>query len=163
MSRPPRTRAARLLDERVLGRAFGFLGPIEAALSLAMVPIGAALFFGWPGNTLPTAGVDKAVLSTMLFCSIALCQQSVALSCRRTPASIWSIGPFTNKLLNAALLVELGLLAVMVYVPAVYRLLGQHPLTPEQWLPVVVTPFVLLGAEEARKAVVRARGGDAGR
>jgi potassium/sodium efflux P-type ATPase len=162
MSRPPRTRAARLLDIRVLGRAFGFLGPIEAALSLAMVPVGAAMFFGWPGIALPTSGVDKAVLSTMLFCAIALCQQSVALSCRRTPASVWSIGPFSNRLLNAALLVELGLLAVMVYVPAVARVLGQHPLTATQWLPVIVTPFLLLAAEEGRKALVRARSAGAG-
>ncbi len=157
MGRPPRTRAARLLDARVLGRAFGFLGPVEAMLSLAMVPIGAALYFGWPGTALPTSGVDKAVLSTMLFCSIALCQQAVALSCRRTPASIASIGPFSNELLNAAFVLELCLLGVMVYVPAVYHVLGQHPLSPSQWLPVVVTPFVLLGAEETRKAVVRAR------
>lgn len=157
MSRPPRTRAARLLDGRVLARSFGFLGPIEAILSLAMVPIGAAIFFGWPGIALPASGVDKAVLSTMLFCSIVLCQQAVALSCRRTPASIMSIGPFSNTLLNAALAVELCLLGVMVYVPVVSRVLGQHPLTPEQWLPVIVTPFVLLGAEEVRKGVVRAR------
>jgi potassium/sodium efflux P-type ATPase len=156
MARPPRTRAARLLDARVLGRAFGFLGPVEAMLSLAMVPVGAALFFGWPGTALPASGADKAVLSTMLFCSIVLCQQAVALSCRRTPASIVSIGPFGNSLLNAALAVELCLLAVMVYVPVAYRVLGQHPLTPTQWLPVIATPFVLLAAEEARKAVVRA-------
>ncbi|HSL66687.1 MAG TPA: cation-transporting P-type ATPase, partial [Actinomycetota bacterium] len=31
MDRPPRPKEARLLDRRVLGRAFGFLGPVEAA------------------------------------------------------------------------------------------------------------------------------------
>jgi potassium/sodium efflux P-type ATPase len=157
MSRPPRDRTARLLDRRVLGRAFGFLGPIEATLSLLMVPIGAALFFGWPASALPSSGVDKAVLSTMLFSAIVLCQQSVALSCRSTPASLFSIGLLTNRLLVLALGVELLLLGVMVYVPVVYRILGQHPLTPAQWLPVIVTPFVLLAAEEVRKAVVRSR------
>jgi hypothetical protein len=54
MTRPPRSRAERTLDRRVLGRAFGFLGPLEAALSLAFLPAGAALYFGWhPGQ--PTA------------------------------------------------------------------------------------------------------------
>jgi hypothetical protein len=46
MDRPPRSRRARLLDRQVLGRAFGFLGPVEAALCMAMLPLGAAWFFG---------------------------------------------------------------------------------------------------------------------
>ena len=156
MQRPPRTKAARLLDRRVLGRAFGFLGPVEAAVSMAMVPVGAALSFGWPADPLPASGAEKAVLSTMLFASIALCQQAVALECRTTPASLWSIRPFSNRLLNWALLVELLFLAVTVYVPSVYHVLGQHPLSALQWAPVLVTPFLVLAAEEARKAVVRA-------
>ena len=44
MARPPRPRTAHLFDRGVLGRAFGFLGPVEAAISLALLPIGAALF-----------------------------------------------------------------------------------------------------------------------
>ena len=57
MGRPPRPRHARLLDRRVLGRAFGFLGPIEAVVSLSLLPIGAALFLGWhTGAPLPDAG-----------------------------------------------------------------------------------------------------------
>ncbi|MGH8948444.1 MAG: cation-translocating P-type ATPase, partial [Acidimicrobiia bacterium] len=44
MERPPRARKGRLLDRGVLGRAFGFLGPVEAVASMALVPIGAALF-----------------------------------------------------------------------------------------------------------------------
>jgi potassium/sodium efflux P-type ATPase len=157
MDRPPRPRRARLLDRRVLGRAFGFLGPVEAALSFAMLPLGAALFFGWPAQPLPDSGTDKAILSTMVFASIALMQLAVALECRGTPASLRSIGPFGNRLLNGALLAEVLLLAVFVYVPAVYRVLGQHPLTAVQWLPVLVTPWLLLAAEETRKAVVRGR------
>jgi magnesium-transporting ATPase (P-type) len=158
MNRPPRSRRAQLVDRRVLGRAFGFLGPVEAALSFAMVPVGAAWFFGWPAQPIPASGVDKATLSTMVFAAIVLMQMVVALECRGTPASLFSIGPFGNRLLNGALLAELLVLAVFVYVPAVYHVLGQHPLTPAQWLPVLVTPWLLLAAEEARKAFARGRG-----
>ena len=56
MERPPRAKDARLLDRKVLGRAFGFLGPVEATASMAMLPIGAALFFGWPESPLPAPG-----------------------------------------------------------------------------------------------------------
>lgn len=155
MQRPPRPRRARLLDRRVLGRAFGFLGPVEAALSMAMLPLGAALFFGWPDQPLPHAGADKLVLSTMVFASIALMQMAVALQCRATPASLLSIRPFGNRLLNAALLIEVLALLAFVYLPPVYHLLGQHPLSAAQWLPILVSPWLLLAAEEARKLCVR--------
>jgi magnesium-transporting ATPase (P-type) len=56
MERPPRARTAKLLDRAVLGRAFGFLGPVEAALAMAMLPIGAAVFSGWHGDQLPASG-----------------------------------------------------------------------------------------------------------
>ncbi len=157
MARPPRTRTARLLDRRVLGRAFGFLGPVEAALSMAMLPLGAAIFFGWPAHALPRAGADKLVLSTMVFAAIALTQMAVALQCRSTPASLLQIRPLGNRLLNLALLVELLALLAFVYVPPVYHVLGQHPLTAAQWIPILITPWILLAAEEARKLYVRAR------
>ena len=157
MDRPPRSRRGRLLDKNVLGRAFGFLGPVEAALAMAMVPLGAALFFGWPDAGLPAAGVDKAILSTMVFASIAMMQQAVALECRSTPASLWSIGPLSNRMLIGALMIEALVLLVFVYVPPVYRVLGQHPLTAAQWLPVLATPILVLAFEEWRKAVVRRR------
>jgi len=41
--------------------------------------------------------------------------------------------------------------------------LGGAPLGGPQWLLVLATPWVLLGAEELRKAVVRARRGRRGR
>jgi magnesium-transporting ATPase (P-type) len=157
MNRPPRSRQGRLLDRRVLGRAFGFLGPVEAVLCMAMVPLGAALFFGWPAQALPTSGTDKAILSTMVFASIALMQKAVALECRSTPASLFSIGPFSNRLLDGALVAELLALIAFVYVPPVYHVLGQHPLTAAQWIPILVTPFVMIGAEEIRKRAVRHR------
>jgi hypothetical protein len=39
-----------------------------------------------------------------------------------------------------------------VYVGPVRALLGHQPLTLAQWLPVLVAPVLLFGAEEARKA-----------
>jgi magnesium-transporting ATPase (P-type) len=155
MERPPRSRQARLLDRRVLGRAFGFLGPVEATLSMSMLPLGAAVFFDWPARALPRSGTDKLLLSTMVFASIALMQMAVALQCRGTPGSLASIRPFSNRLLNAALLVELLALSAFVYAPPVYRILGQHPLNPSQWIPILIAPWLLLLAEELRKLIVR--------
>ena len=157
MGRPPRQRSARLLDRRVLGRAFGFLGPIEAAASMAMLPLGAALFFGWPDAPLPATGPDKALLSTMVFATIVVMQMANAFECRSTSASLLTIGPLSNRLLVWAVAVEAVALLAFVYVPPIQAALGQAPLGPEQWLLVLVTPWVLIIAEESRKAFVRRR------
>jgi magnesium-transporting ATPase (P-type) len=155
MERPPRPRTARLLDRRVLGRAFGFLGPVEAAASMAMLPIGAAFFFDWPAVMLPTAGVTTATLSTMVFAAIVLMQMANAFECRSTPASLFSIGPLSNRLLVWAVAIEALALVAFVYFPPIQRVLGHEPLAWTQWLPVLVTPWILLGAEELRKALIR--------
>jgi len=157
MQRSPRTRSARLLDRNVLGRAFGFLGPVEAVLSMAMLPLGAWLFFGWPGQPLPASGADKEVLSTMVFAAIVAMQMANAFECRSNPASLFSIGPLSNRLLIGAVAIEALTLLAFVYVPPVARVLGQRPLDAEQWLPLLVTPWLLIAAEESRKAIVRSQ------
>ncbi len=156
MERPPRRSGARLLNARVLGRAFGFLGPVEAAASMAMLPIGAALFFGWPDQPLVGA-TAVATLSTMVFAAIVVMQMANAFECRSDPASLFAIGPLSNRLLVGAVLIEALALLVFVYVPVVATALGQVPLGAPQWALVLCTPWVLLAAEEGRKAVVRAR------
>jgi potassium/sodium efflux P-type ATPase len=157
MDRPPRARGARLLDRRVLGRAFGFLGPVEAAASMALLPLGAALFFGWPADPLPASGVGKATLSTMVFAAIVAMQMANAFECRATPASIVSIGPLSNRLLVGAVAVEALALVAFVYAPPIRNALDQHALGAAEWLPILVTPWILIGAEETRKAIVRSR------
>jgi magnesium-transporting ATPase (P-type) len=157
MQRSPRTGSARLLDRNVLGRAFGFLGPVEAVLSMAMLPLGAWLFFGWPGHPLPGSGPDQEVLSTMVFGAIVTMQMANAFECRANPASLFSIGPLSNRLLVGAAVIEALTLLAFVYVPPVAGVLGQRPLDAEQWLPLLITPWLLIVAEESRKAIVRGR------
>jgi magnesium-transporting ATPase (P-type) len=157
MDRPPRRRNEHLLSHHVLARAFGFLGPIEAVLSMAMVPIGAAIAYGWrPGSSLP-AGSDLEVLSAMVFAAIVCMQMANAFACRSDPASLRSIGPLANRLLLAAVGAELLLLLGFLYLPGLSGVLGNGPITAELWIPVAVTPFLLLAAEEGRKAWVRRR------
>jgi potassium/sodium efflux P-type ATPase len=157
MDRPPRPRKVPLLDRRVLARAFGFLGPVEAAVSMMMLPVGAALFFGWSGGGLPAGGPAKAVLSTMVFAAIVTMQMANALECRSTPTSLFRIGPFSNRLLTIAVVVEGAALLAFVYLPPLSHALGQHGLRAAEWIPVLMAPGVLLGVEELRKLVVRRR------
>ena len=158
MDRPPRPRRARLLDRRILGRAFGFLGPVEAVVSLSMLPLGAALFFGWRvGDPLPSGGTALATLSTMVFGAIVLMQMANAFECRSTPTSLFAIRPLSNRLLVGAVATEALALAAFVYVPPVRRALDQNALSIRQWLPLLAAPFVLIAAEEGRKWLARRR------
>jgi magnesium-transporting ATPase (P-type) len=156
MERQPRARSARSLDRAVLARAFGFLGPVEAVASLAMLPVGAALFFGWrPGTPLPAGGPALATLSTMVFAAIVLAQMANAFECRSSRLSLRTIGLATNRLLVGAVAIEGLALLGFVYLGPIQALLGHQPLTLAQWLPTLAAPVLLFAAEEARKAVIR--------
>jgi potassium/sodium efflux P-type ATPase len=156
MAHPPRARSTRTLDRHVFARAFGFLGPVQAALSLALLPVGAALLFGWyPGRSLPSAAPALPLLSTLVFASIVLMQMVNAFECRSTRRSVFSLRMFSNHLLPASVLFALILLVAFVYLPGLREVLGQAPLGPRQWLLVGVAPVLFLAAEELRKAAVR--------
>lgn len=158
MAQPPRSRVARLLDLRVLGRAFGFLGPVEAVTSMTLMLVSAALFLGWaPGRALPASGPGLAMLSTTLFAAIVLLQMANAFQCRSTSTSVFRMRPLSNRFLVVAVASEAALLLALVYFAPLSGLLGQQPLNWRQWLPVLFAPLVLLAAEEVRKLVVRRR------
>ena len=44
---------------------------------------------------------------------------------------------------------------IAVYVSPINHILGQRPLDAVQWVPVLMAPVLLVGAEEARKALLR--------
>jgi hypothetical protein len=60
-------------------------------------------------------------------------------------------------LLVGAVGVELLTLLAFLYVPGLSDVLGNGPITGVLWLPVAITPFLLLAAEEGRKLWVRGR------
>ncbi len=157
MDRPPRRRTARLLDRAVLGRAFGFLGPVEAVAVDGAPPTRGRALLRLAGATPADVGEPKALLSTMVFAAIVVMQMANAFECRSNPASLLSIGPLSNRLLVGAVVVEAVALLAFVYLPPIHSALGQAPLGSTQWALVLVTPWIFLGAEELRKAVVRVR------
>jgi magnesium-transporting ATPase (P-type) len=158
MERPPRRRTERLLDASVLLRAYGWLGSIEAALSLG------AFFFaywleGWrPGGELARQGALYARATTATFAAIVACQVGNVFACRSERAWLVQLGLLSNPLLLFAVGVEVALLALFVYWEPLARLFGFAPLLPAQWAALTVFPLLLLGAEEARKQVLRAAG-----
>jgi calcium-translocating P-type ATPase len=160
MERPPRKRSESVIQPQMLVRAWLFLGPICAVLALAgffYVLIGA----GWsPGD--PTAEgtpLHHAYLqaTTMTFLGLVAGQVGTAFAARTDRASLRSIGVFSNRLLLWGIAFELVFTAVLIYAPPFQALLGTAALTPDMLLFVVPFPFIVWGADELRRGLLRRR------
>lgn len=157
MKEPPRSRGKRLLDFKTLSRAYLFLGPMEAALSLS------GFFFvywmhGWnPGEPMSGSGTVYMAATTMSFAGIVAAQIGNVFACRTERESFLSAGLFRNKLVIAAIFIELSLLVFLTYTPFLQRLFGFAPLSLAQWAYLSFFPLALIAADEARKAFLRRR------
>jgi magnesium-transporting ATPase (P-type) len=97
--------------------------------------------------------------TTVAWLGIVACQVGTAFAVRTDPASLRQAGVTTNKLLLAAIALELCFAAAVVYVPVFQSVFGTAALSPEQLLTVAPFPFIVWGADEIRRAVVRRRSG----
>ncbi|MEC5193322.1 MULTISPECIES: cation-translocating P-type ATPase [unclassified Arthrobacter] len=127
LKRPPERR--HLMDRALLLRVFGLLGPVEAVFEMTAytaVLLGA----GWvPGAELPAADVLMAA-SGAAFTTVVLAQLANAFACRSATTPPWRLGWFSNRLLIWAVLAELGLLAVFLFLGPLAALLGHAPPSP---------------------------------
>ncbi|MCX6498662.1 MAG: cation-transporting P-type ATPase [Arthrobacter sp.] len=127
LKRPPERR--HLMDRVLMFRVFALLGPVEALMEMTAytaVLLGA----GWnPGAELPPSDVLLAA-SGAAFTAVVLGQLANAFACRSATGPPWRLGWLTNRLLVGAVLAELGLLAVFLFLGPVAVLLGQSPPTP---------------------------------
>jgi magnesium-transporting ATPase (P-type) len=155
MRRPPRSRRERLLNLPTLLRAYGWLGMIEATLSLG------GYFFafwleGWRhGAQLPRSGLVYATATTMTLAGIVACQVGNAFACRSGHQASWRLGFGSNRLLLIGIVVEIALLLLLVYAPPLQSLFGLAPLGIGHWLLLAAFGPLLLVCEEGRKAVWR--------
>ena len=74
-------------------------------------------------------------------------------ACRSVRESIFDIGFFTNRLIFAAIAVELLLQLFIVYNPLGNRVFATAPLPFRVWLALIPFAFALFFAEEMRKLI----------
>jgi magnesium-transporting ATPase (P-type) len=155
MDRPPRPRDKRLLDRRLLLRAYGFLGALEAVACMAGF-FSIYLIQGWrPGMPLAASGSLYIEATTMTLASIVFAQVGNVFACRTERESIVKVGLLSNRLVLVGILVELGLLALFMQVPLLQRVFGLTPIHPYGWAVLLIFPCLIFLAEEGRKALVR--------
>jgi calcium-translocating P-type ATPase len=162
MDRPPRSRSQGIITGAMLARAWLLLGLIAAVLQMG------AFFYvllraGWhPGDPVGAGDpLHHAYLqaTTMTFLSMVVAQIGTAFASRTERASLRSIGVFSNRMLLWGIAFELALAAVLVYTPLFHELLGTAALPAKDLLILLPFPFVVWGADELRRYLVRRSGG----
>jgi calcium-translocating P-type ATPase len=160
MDRPPRPSGEGVIQRSMLFRAWLFLGLIAAGLQMG------AFFYvliqaGWhPGAaTGPGSALHHAYrqATTMTFLSMVVAQIGTAFAARTERASLRSVGVFSNPLLLGGIAVELVLTAAIIYVPPLQSLLGTAALPPQLILITLPFPFIVWGADELRRYLLRRR------
>ncbi len=155
MKQPPRGPEEKLLNLRVLTRAYLFLGPIEAAAGLF------GFFYvlylgGWQwGEMLPGTSALYLQATTACLAGIIVTQVANVFACRSFTESVFSLGLFSNRLILFGIASEILIGSFIIYHPWGQRIFGTAPLASQIWL--MLAPFAvgLLLAEETRKLVVR--------
>ena len=160
MERPPRARSQSIITGAMLARAWLFLGLIAATLQMG------AFFYslhraGWSPND-PVAAGDPLhhayqQATTMTFLAMVVAQIGTAFAARTERASLRSVGVFSNPLLLTGIAFELTLAAILVYVPVFQDLLGTAPPPARDLLILLPFPFVVWGADELRRWLLRRR------
>jgi len=165
MARPPRPRSEHLLNRAVVGRVFAFIGPLEGLAAIASFLFAYALA-GWrPWEPLADTGTLYRQATTMTLAAIVMAQVGAGLAWRTNRHSLRTVGLLSNRLLLAGIAAEVAMIALLAYTPGLDDVFHTSGLGPWHWLFLLLWPLLVLGAEEARKAIMRraeARGRRAG-
>jgi magnesium-transporting ATPase (P-type) len=158
MERPPRPRGQGVIRGAMLVRAWLFLGVIVAALQMT------GFFYvltkgGWSPGVPTGPGTPLHHLyqqaTTMSLLGMIAAQIGTAFAVRTDRASLRSIGVFSNRFLLMAIAGELALTAIFIYTPPFQALLGTAALPITDVVFVLPYPFIVWGADEFRKFIVR--------
>ena len=91
----------------------------------------------------------------MTFLSMVMAQIGTAFAARTDRASLRSVGVFSNQWLLAGIASELTLAAAIIYLPPLQQLLSTAALPPRLLLVTVPFPFIVWGADELRRYLLR--------
>jgi magnesium-transporting ATPase (P-type) len=150
-----RPSSGRLLDRRVAWRAFGLLGPVEAAAAMTAF-FAVFLAAGWrPGQDFPEGALAAASGAT--FATVVLAQTANAFACRSSTRPAWRLPPMGNKLLIGAALIELGVAAGFLFIEPVAEILGHEPPPGVGWAIALGSMPLLLIVDAGQKSLRRAR------
>lgn len=172
MNQPPRRRFQPLLDRSLLLRSFLWLGMIEAVLCFAgfiavYVLAGQAARLGLPfvgalsGPPLLAfmeAGRIPRVAQTVFHAGVVMSQIGNVLACRTFKAHTRQQGWTSNPILLLGIVVELVVIALLIYVPPLAIAFDHVPLPLFFWPILLLFAPLLYTLDWLRKTMVRRSG-----
>lgn len=147
-----------LLDRALILRAFAVLGLTEAVVALAAF-VTVLRLGGWHFGTNPVSTPVLLTASGAAFTAIVLGQAANAFACRSAERPAWTVAPWTNRLLVAAVAAELGLLVLLLYVPPIAEILGHTGPPPAGYAVAAAAIPAILVADAMHKWLRRTRAG----
>jgi magnesium-transporting ATPase (P-type) len=154
MEEPPRPAGERLLSWAVLGRAYLWLGLLQAAAAMT------AFFFvlrggGWKYGE-PLGAPEPLYLQATTAClaAIVVAQVVNVFACRHSEESVFRLGFLSNPLLLVAVGVEIALLLLIVYTPLGNAAFGTAPLPAQAWVVMALLAATFGALEEFRKRLM---------
>lgn len=170
MERPPRPRKERLINKKLLGRAFLWLGSMQALFCLAgffllylsygyeeLLHLPRPDLLPYRERLLSADGTVYVLATTIFFAGVVCAQVGNAFACRTDRVSVFSVGFFSNRFLLAGIGFELALCLLLIYLPPLQPVFEVGALPGRFWGITLCFPLLLLLAEEGRKAWLRGR------
>lgn len=147
LRKPPEKR--HLMDLPLLVRVFGVLGPVQAASALGVFTL-VLWNSGWAWGDLPTPAL-LATASGAAFTTVVLGQAANAVACRSATRPAWRVDWLGNRMLLAALAVEILLLVFFLHFPPLAGAFGHSPPAPEDAAVALLVIPALLAADGLHK------------
>ena len=102
-------------------------------------------------------GLDVQSAETMAFVTLSLCELFRAYTVRSERLSVFRLGVFSNRYMQYAVGLSLGLLLLVVSVPFLQPVFNTHSPTPAEWGVVIGLALIPAVSEEFTKAFLRRR------
>lgn len=154
MNRPPRKRGESLLNKRTFALSFLWYGLILSSLGILGYFFVNVRYGSWPNAPLASSGLVYDKATTMTLAMIVFGQIGMVLNCRTEKLSLFKIGLFSNYKVMIGILFEIGLIAVMMYVPLFQNIFNTVPLGVVEWCILCLVPIPLVLIDELRKRLI---------
>jgi magnesium-transporting ATPase (P-type) len=154
LKKSPRARSVKLMDLSMLSRA-AVIGVVVGAVSV-IYSFNVWSRGGWQYGSATIADPRVyAMGTTAVMVGIMAGQLGNLISTRVGLHSALKSNPLTNRWIPIGILIELALLAAIVYVPFLQPIFGTAALAPVDWLTLALLAPAVLIIDEARKYLTR--------
>ena len=96
-----------------------------------------------------------AEATTMMLAGVVFAQMGMVMNNRTDYESVFKRGLFTNRYINAGLVIEVLILLAIIYIPFLNGIFNTAPISWVEWLYLLCIPFIVFGVEEIRKKILR--------